>query len=53
MVTVREKVTGAIRKINLDDLDASVEPVVPDVRPVITEPTKRDRDRAIRLAVRY
>ena len=47
LVTVREKATGAIRKINLDDLDETVEPVVPDVTPAQRPVTKRDLDRAI------
>ena len=51
LVTVREKATGAIRKINLDDLDETVEPVVPDVTPRPRVPTKRERDRAIRREV--
>ena len=51
LVTVRETATGAIRKINLDDLDETVEPVVPDVTPRATVPTKRDLDRAIRRAL--
>jgi hypothetical protein len=47
LVTVREKATGAIRKINFDDLDETVEPVVPDVTPRPKPVTKRDIDRAI------
>jgi hypothetical protein len=55
MVTVREKSTGAILKINLDDLDETVEPVVPDVTPPPRAVTKRELDRAIRRerAVRW
>jgi len=48
LVTVREKATGTIRKINLDDLDETVEPVVPDVTPAPRALTKRELDRALR-----
>jgi len=48
MVTVREKSTGSILKINLDDLDETVEPVVPDVTPAPRAVTKRELDRALR-----
>jgi hypothetical protein len=51
LVTVREKATGAIRKINLDDLDETVEPVVPDVTPLPRPVTKRALDRAISVEV--
>ena len=47
MVTVREKATGVITKINLADLDETVEPVVPDVTPAPRPVTKREIDRAI------
>lgn len=47
MVTVRKKSTGVVLKINLDDLDETMVPVVPDVTPRATVPTKRDLDRAI------
>jgi len=52
LVTVRETATGAIRKMNLADLDETVEPVVPDVTPRATVPTKRELDRAIWREVR-
>jgi hypothetical protein len=52
LVTVRQKSTGVISKINLDDLDETVEPVVPDVTPRATVPTKRELDRAIWREVR-
>jgi hypothetical protein len=47
LVTVRQKETGAIVKINLCDLDESVEPVVPDVRLLVTPSTKRHLDREV------
>jgi hypothetical protein len=47
MVTVRKKATGVISKINLADLDETVELVVPDVTPAPRPATKRELDRAI------
>lgn len=51
MVTVRAKSTGVISKINLDDLDETMVPVVPDVTPAPRPVTKRELDRAISRAV--
>jgi hypothetical protein len=47
LVTVRVKKTGVILKINLGDLDDTVEPVVPDVTPRPRPATKRDLDREL------
>ena len=51
LVTVREKGTGVVRKINLSELDDTVVVVIPDVHPALRMQTKRERDRAISLDV--
>lgn len=47
MVTVRQKATGVILKINLAEMDETMMPVVPDVNPAPRPATKRELDRAI------
>ena len=48
LVLVRARISGEVFKVNLDDLDETMVPMVPEVTPAPERDTKRARDLEIR-----